>query len=453
MEKRAEKRRRIVLVPLPLQGHITPMMQLGQALNLKGFSITVALGELNQVSSSSQHFPGFQFVTILETVPVSQHETLGLVEFLVKLNKTTEASFKNCIAQLLLQQGNDIACIIYDELMYFSEAAAKELKVPSVMFCTGSATNQVCSCILSKLNVEKFLIDMEDPEMQDKVVENLHPLKYKNLPTSGMGPLKPFLDICREVCNKRTASAVIINTTSCLESLSLSWLQQELEIPVYPLGPLHIRASANLSLLEEDRTCIEWLNKKKPRSVIYISFGSIAHMETKELLEMACGLCDSNQPFLWVIRPGSIPGSELLPEEVSKMVSERGYIVKWAPQNDVLAHPAVGGFWSHCGWNSTLESIVEGVPMICRPFNGEQKLNALYIQSVWRIGIQLEGEVERGSVERAVKMLIMDDEGACMRERALGLKEKLKASVGIGGSSYNALDELVNYLETECSTS
>jgi len=259
--------------------------------------------------------------------------------------------------------------------------------------------------------------------------------------------------MCREVVNKRTAFAVIINTASCLESLSLSWLQQELGIPVYPVGPLHITASSpGPSLLQEDMSCIEWLNKQKPRSVIYISLGSKAHMETKEMLEMAWGLLNSNQPFLWVIRPGSVAGFEwieLLPEEVIKMVTERGYIVKWAPQIEVLGHPAVGGFWSHCGWNSILESIVEGVPMICRPLQGEQKLNAMYIESVWKIGIQLEGEVEREGVERAVKRLIMDEEGAAMRERALDLKEKLNASVRSGGSSYHALDELVKFLNTE----
>ncbi|CAH8356540.1 unnamed protein product [Eruca vesicaria subsp. sativa] len=344
MEK-GEEKRRIVLVPFPAQGHITPMMQLGQALSLKGFSITVAQGGCNQVSSS-QHFPAFQFVTIPESVPVSEQESLGLVEFLMKLNKTSETSLKDCVSQLLLQNGNDIAYIIYDELMYFSEAAAKAFKIPSVILSTGSATNHACGCVLSKLNAEKFLIDIEDPEVQDKEVENLHPLRYKNLPISGMGPLDRFLEICREVFNKRTASAVIINTTSCLESSSLSWLQQELNTPVFSLGPLHITASANSSLLEQDRSCIEWLNKQVPRSVIYISLGSIAQMETKEILEMAWGLSNSNQPFLWVIRHGS----ESLPEEVSKIVSGKGYVVKWAPQNEVLGHPAVRGFWSHCGW-------------------------------------------------------------------------------------------------------
>ncbi|VYS59564.1 unnamed protein product [Arabidopsis thaliana] len=410
MEKRVEKRR-IVLVPLPLLGHFTPMMQLGQALILKGFSIIVPQGEFNRVNSS-QKFPGFQFITI----PDSELEANGPVGSLTQLNKIMEASFKDCIRQLLKQQGNDIACIIYDEFMYFCGAVAEELKLPNFIFSTQTATHKVCCNVLSKLNAKKYLIDMEEHDVQNKVVENMHPLRYKDLPTATFGELEPFLELCRDVVNKRTASAVIINTVTCLESSSLTRLQQELQIPVYPLGPLHITASSTgFSVLQEDRSCVEWLNKQKPRSVIYISS----------------------------------EGIESLPEEVSKMVLEKGYIVKWAPQIEVLGHPSVGGFWSHCGWNSTVESIVEGVPMICRPYQGEQMLNAIYLESVWRIGIQVGGELERGAVERAVKRLIVDKEGASMRERTLVLKEKLKASIRGGGSSCNALDELVKHLKTE----
>lgn len=114
--------------------------------------------------------------------------------------------------------------------------------------------------------------------------------------------------------------------------------------------------------------------------------------------------------------------------------------MKHAPQIEVLRHPAVGGFWSHCRWNSTLESIVECSPLICRPFQSEQKVNKAYTVSVWEVGIQLEGEVESQKVERVVKRLIVDEEGAGMREIAIVLKEKLKASPKNGCSSYNALD-------------
>ncbi|KAL1220242.1 UDP-glycosyltransferase 76E4 [Cardamine amara subsp. amara] len=154
MEKSHVEKRRILLVPIPAQGHVTPMMQLGKTLHLRGFSITVAQGQFNQVSSSSRHFPGFQFVTIPESLPESELERLGPVEFLIKLNKTSKPSFKDCISQLILEHGNDIACIIYDDLMYFCGAVAKELKLPSIIFNTTSATHRVSCCVLSKLNAK-----------------------------------------------------------------------------------------------------------------------------------------------------------------------------------------------------------------------------------------------------------------------------------------------------------
>ncbi|CAN8301273.1 unnamed protein product [Cochlearia groenlandica] len=444
-EKQVKRRRRIVLVPVPAQGHVTPIMQLGKALYSKGFSITVVQTQYNRVSSSKD-FSDFHFLTIPDCLTDSDLRKLGPLQFLTKLNQICEASFKHCLGQL---NHDEIACVVYDEYMYLSKAAAKEFHLPSVVFSTTSATAFVCRSVLAKVNTNKFLIDMKDLEMQDELFSGLHPLRYKDLPTSAFGPLESMIKIYSETVNIGTASAVIINSASCLESSYLARLQRELQVPVYPIGPLHIAASAPSSLLEEDRSCIEWLNKQKPSSVIYISLGSIALMETKDMLEMACGLSNSQQPFLWVIRPGSIPASEWtesLPEEFDKLVLERGYIVKWAPQMEVLRHPAVGGFWSHCGWNSTLESIGEGVPMICRPFTGDQKVNARYLESVWRIGVHLEGELKKETVERAIKRLLVDEEGEEMRKRAIDLKEKFEVSVRSGGSSCSSLDDFVNSL-------
>ncbi|KAF8116615.1 hypothetical protein N665_0016s0045 [Sinapis alba] len=130
------------------------------------------------------------------------------------------------------------------------------------------------------------------------------------------------------------------------------------------------------------------------------------------------------------------------------MVSDRGFIVKWAPQKEVTAHPAVGEFWIHCGWNSTLESIGEAVPMICKPFSGDQKVSARYLECVWKIGFRVEGDLDRGAVERAVKRLIVGVEGEEMRKRAVGLKDKLRASVRSGGSSHKSLEEFVNFIKT-----
>uniref|UniRef100_A0A1J3IGI6 UDP-glycosyltransferase 76E11 n=1 Tax=Noccaea caerulescens TaxID=107243 RepID=A0A1J3IGI6_NOCCA len=451
MEEKSTKRR-VVLVPVPAQGHITPMMQLAKTLHSKGFSITVAQTKFNYFRPSDD-FTDFQFVTIPESLPESDFKNLGPIRFQHKLNKECQASFKDFLGHLLLQQGNDISCLIYDEFMYFVGDTAKEFKLPNVIFSTTSATAFACRSVFEKLYANNVLAPFNEPKgNQEELVPEFQPLRYKDFPVSRWASLESIMELYRNVVDKRTASAVIINTASSLEISSLSWLQQQkLEIPVYPIGPLHMMASAPTSLLEENKTCMEWLNKQKVNSVIYISLGSVALTEIKEVIEMASGLAASKQLFLWVIRPGSIRGSEwteCLPEEFGRMVSGRGYIVKWAPQKEVLAHPAVGGFWSHCGWNSTLESLGEGVPMICRPFSGDQMVDTRYLECVWKIGVQMEGELDRVAVERAVKRLMVEEEGEEMRKRGISLKEKLRASVTKGGSSHASLEKVVNFLRT-----
>ncbi|KAF2579603.1 hypothetical protein F2Q68_00005465 [Brassica cretica] len=176
------------------------------------------------------------FLDVTGSLPESELMRLSPVEFLMKQNKMSEANFKTCIGQLLVQQGND-------KFMSFCGATAEEYKLPSFIFTAASSTHKACQVFLSKLNAKKFLMEMEDPGVQDMVVEALHPIRYKDLPTSGFGPLESFLESCR-VVNKRTGSGIILNTPSCLESSSLSWMQRELGIPMYALGPLHALAKA-----------------------------------------------------------------------------------------------------------------------------------------------------------------------------------------------------------------
>ncbi|KAM1995784.1 hypothetical protein ACFX15_028801 [Malus domestica] len=164
---------------------------------------------------------------------------------------------------------------------------------------------------------------------------------------------------------------------------------------------------------------------------------------------MAWGLANSKQPFLWVIRPGSVSGSnwmEQLPQGFIEEIGERGYIVKWAPQRKVLSHRAIGGFWSHCGWNSTLESLSEGIPMICTPSFGDQKVHSRYVSLVWKVGLHLDNELERGEIERVVRKLMVDADGEVMRVRAKDLKEKIEVSLRNGGSSYSFLNKLVELI-------
>lgn len=284
---------------------------------------------------------------------------------------------------------------------------------------------------------------MNAVSMMLELVPGLQPLRFKDLSITNFKNLEDLLQMIAKALDPRSSSAIIWNTMDCLEQSTLVKIQQEYQLPLFPIGPLHKTVAAtSISLFKEDQSCISWLDKQSHNSVIYVSLGSIAFMDNKDLLEMAWGLANSEQPFLWVVRMDSTP----LPQGFQEAVGGRGCIVKWAPQKQVLAHNSVGGFWSHCGWNSTIESISEGVPLICQPCFGDQRVNARYLSQVWEVGLEWENDMNRGAIEGAIRMLMVGNEGKLARQKAKDLKEKIELSIDHGGSSYNSLNDLVDLI-------
>ncbi|XP_065871672.1 UDP-glycosyltransferase 76E2-like isoform X1 [Euphorbia lathyris] len=448
-EKEKQKHVRLVLVPSPFQGHLNPMIQLAATLKSKGFLITIAQSTKLNSPNSSDH-PQFDILPMedkLSDEDMSSSDKTGLV---LLLNENCKAPFQDCLSKLI--QLDEIVCIIYDEISYFAQAAAYNLKIPSILFRTTNAiTFLVRSSPAFRLRAEGRL-PLPDPMSHEPAPE--HPiLRLKDLPISNFGPIQSFFKLLSNAMNIGSSKAIICNTMTCLEDSSLTQFQKQNQVPIFAIGPLHKRVPVSLStpccFLEEDKSCITWLDKQTINSVIYICTGSIVTNSKKDIAEMAWGLANSRQPFLWVFRPGSVHGSkwiEALPEGFVESVGERGCIVKWAPQREVLGHEAVGGFWSHCGWNSILESICEGVPLLCRPGFGDQKVTARFVSEVWRVGLQLDTEMERGEIEKAVKRLMVDEQGKEMRKRAMEFKLKAELEIREGGSSYNALNDLVEFI-------
>jgi hypothetical protein len=358
----------------------------------------------------------------------------------------------NCRAPLhdLLASNTQFSCIIYDSLMHCVVEVANDLKIPSIAFRSNSAIHAITYYACIQLEKDGHL-PLKDSVSQD-LVPGFHPLRFKDLPMFNYENIEAYLHLTAKVQNFKFLSAMICNTMEFMEQSTIQAYQQRVQVPFFTLGPLHKFAPASSSsLLEEDITCISWLDKQSPKSVLYVSLGSLASMNQNELTELAWGLANSEQPFLWVIRPGSIPGSEWienLPCDFTETVKGRGFIVKWAPQEKVLAHSAVGGFWSHCGWNSTLESLCEGVPIICWPYFLDQRVHARYLSQVWSLGIHYESELERKEVEIVVRRLMVNEEGENMRERATEFKERAKQCIEAGGSSYNSLKKLVELIKT-----
>jgi len=436
-----------VLAACPLQGHMSPMLHLATFLHSKGFSITIAHSELHRPDPSNH--PGLTFLPLPDNLSATPCFA-NAVQFLQTLNDNCRPHFQEHLVQIINEQKGasekESLVIIYDDLMYFAGSVAFDLGLPCIIFRTSSASAFPVFKIIPQLHQEgRFPV--QDSMLQE-IVSELHPLRYKDLPFLGV-PWEQALETINITMPKTTPSAFIWNALEFLESSALTQIHDHYKVPVFSVGPLHkiIPTPSGTSFLEEDTSCISWLDKQAPKSVVYVSLGSMANMDEKVSTEMAWGLANSNQPFLWVVRPGSVEGFEwieFLPEGLATEMKARGLIVKWAPQKEVLAHSAVGGFWSHCGWNSTLESLSEGVPMLCQPFDLDQKVISRHLSYVWKMGVEIV--VERGEIEGAIKRVLVSKEGEEMKKRAMEIKEKVKVAVKHGGSSQNSLKELVEFI-------
>ncbi|KAH7278145.1 hypothetical protein KP509_38G026400 [Ceratopteris richardii] len=220
-----------------------------------------------------------------------------------------------------------------------------------------------------------------------------------------------------------------------------------------PIGPLlsvdilqckpHMEAPAGISLMVEDATCNEWLSKHEKASVVYVSFGSMVNMPEEEVANIILGLEMIGAPFLWVARPDQ---SSAALSRFRESPSHQVLVVSWAPQIAVLTHPSVGLFISHCGWNSFLESMAGGVPILAKPGAfAEQRMNAHYIEEVWKVGHRLPDPVSACAVKSLVSSLLgSSTEAADMKRRMLKIKESARDALTPEGSSITNFDIFVN---------
>lgn len=254
--------------------------------------------------------------------------------------------------------------------------------------------------------------------------------------------------------NVPKASAIIFNTFDELEHDILEPLSSSFP-PMFTIGPLHLLVNQieddGLKLLgsnlwKEEHQCLEWLDSKGPNTVVYVNFGSITVMTPNQLVEFAWGLANSNHAFLWIIRPDLIAGqTSVLPLEFLEATKDRGLLASWCPQEEVLAHPSIGGFLTHSGWNSTLESISSGVPMVCWPFFSEQQTNCWFSCGKWGVGMEIDSDVKREKVEGLVRELMIGEKGKEMKRRAMEWKKFAEeATQGSSSSSSLNLDKLIN---------
>ncbi|KAK1699539.1 hypothetical protein QYE76_016236 [Lolium multiflorum] len=422
------------------------MMQLADVLHSRGFDITVFHAAFNAPDPA-----GYRFVPVGTSVPSGDLLPTGsdanFAGALQRINERLQAPFEEILREVLEEEERPPACLVVDSNFRGMQLVAERLGVPTLVLRTGGAACLVAYMAFPAL-CDKGVLPPQDESQLDMPLDDHQPLRLRDMVFSATTPHETMSTCLQRIVESaKHSSGLIINTFNDLEDASLRKISDGTDVPVYAIGPLHkISAGAQSSLLAQDRTCLDWLDKQEAASVLYVSFGSLASMNEEELVETAWGLANSGMSFLWVIRPNLVQCSEKvgLPDGFQELTRGRGMVVSWAPQQEVLGHHAVGGFWTHNGWNSTLESICEGVPMICRPHFADQMINARYVQEVWKIGFELVGKLERGKIENGVRKLLDQEEGEEMRRRASDIKNKASWCIKKGGTSLTQIDMLVN---------
>ncbi|PNT68880.1 LOW QUALITY PROTEIN: hypothetical protein BRADI_3g46552v3 [Brachypodium distachyon] len=393
-----------VFFPFPAQGHVKPALQLAKLLHhCHGFQATFVHTEHNcrrllrlRGADALAGIPGFRFAAVPDSLHLPDVDASQDMSALLLSLETLAPHFRNLVSDL-----PPVSCVVPD--IEHILIASKEMGLPCVTLWTTSA------CAFMALQ-----------QCQHLVNRGIVPLK-------GFPKLHPHEDailslVLRSmVCHKTTPSAVIFHTFDELEHLTITAMSNILP-PIYAIGPLPLLldqlSNSNADTLEsnhthENRACLEWLKGKRPNSVVYVSFGSITTPTNKQLVELAWGLANSRQDFLWVIRN----------------------------DQEVLQHKAIGAFLTHCGWNSMLESISTGVPMLCWSFVADQHTNSRYACSEWRVGMEIGSN--RKEVESAIREVMEGDKGKEMRRMAMERKEKATVAALPGGPSWVNLEKVI----------
>ncbi|KAK7385318.1 hypothetical protein VNO78_31034 [Psophocarpus tetragonolobus] len=459
-----------VCIPFPAQGHINPMLKLAKLLHLKGFHITFVNTEYNHKRllkargpDSLKGLSSFRFQTIPDGLPESDLDaTQDIPSLCDSTRRTCLPHFRNLLTKINNSDAPPISCIVSDGVMSFTLDVAEELGVPEVLFWTTSACGFMCYLQYEQL-IEEGLTPLKDTsyitngylESTIDWIPGIKKIRLRDIPSfiRTTDPNDIMLDFVKWECGRAgRASAIILNTFDALEHEVLEAFSSILP-PVYSIGPLNLlvkqvndkELEAIGSNLWKESDCMEWLDTKESSSVVYVNFGSIAVMTSEQLIEFAWGLANSYKSFLWVIRPDLVAGENaILPPEFVKQTQNRGLLSNWCSQEQVLTHPAVGGYLTHSGWNSTLESVCGGVPMICWPFFAEQQTNCHFCCKKWGIGLEIE-DVNRDKIENLVTELMDGAKGKEMKHKVLQWKELAEgAASSFNGSSFLNLDNMVH---------
>ncbi|KAE8706927.1 Crocetin glucosyltransferase [Hibiscus syriacus] len=436
-------RPQVLLVTFASQGHINPSLQFAKTLINNGVHVTFMTASSTMHQMAKTPAPqGLSYAYFSD----GNESVFQLTGDINRYLSETKSHGTQSLREFLADQGTLFTSIVYCTLLPWVATVAREFNIPSTLLWFQPASLLNIFYHYFKGYEEMITKNIDDPTFSVKM-PGLPPLSRRDLPsffippTPHVVPLQTFKEHV-QVLDQQTKPRVLVNTFDLLEPQAIKAAENCYNlIGVGPLMPSAFEAS-------KERREMEWLSTKPERSVIYVSFGSLSTLAKAQMEELAKGLLEAGRPFLWVIRESGGEEKEGLSSQ--RELEKQGMIVPWCSQVEVLSHPSVGCFLTHCGWNSTFESLVSGVPMVTFPQWVDQGTNSKLVRDVWNTGVRLTengvGIVEGYEIKRCLEMVMGSEE---IRKNAMKWKDLAKEAVQKGGSSYKNIQAFVEELTND----
>ncbi|KAK6136143.1 hypothetical protein DH2020_030116 [Rehmannia glutinosa] len=424
------------MFPWLAHGHISPFLELANNLSNKNFDVyicstAVNLNSINNKIIKEKYSQSIHLVEIHlpdSELPSHYHTTNGLPLHLHSTLKKALKMAKPNFSNLLKTLQPDL--LIHDILLEWAASLAFMHKIPALYYFTFSAAVFSYFCHLGRYPGTEF------PFQAIRLTDYEKSMACKTL-ESTQKDLEDSKDDDRVQIDGRTI--VLMNSSREIEGKYMDYLAELMNWEIIPVGVMvqdpNSIGDGNEVVDDDDTKLIEWLGRKDKRSSVFISFGTEYFLKREEIEEIAYGLEMSNVNFIWVIRSPKgeeIKVEELLPEGFLERVQGRGMIVeKWAPQAKILKQLSIGGFVSHCGWNSLMESIDFGVPIIAMPMHLDQPLNAKLVVELG-VGVEvvrdgINWSYQREEIAKVIKDVVFGERGEILRRKVAEQKESIRA--------------------------
>ncbi|XVF76417.1 hypothetical protein PTKIN_Ptkin13bG0264600 [Pterospermum kingtungense] len=469
MEKNHQKPHAI-MIPYPLQGHVIPFVHLAMKLATKGFTITFVNTRSvhHQITKSRPKYSttnsddddiftearksglDIRYTLVSDGFPLAFDRSLNHDQFFEGVLHVMSAHIDELVADKI-KVDPPPTCLITDTFYVWSSMISNKYNLVNISFWTEPALVFTLYYHIDLLRQNGHFGSIRNRDDIIDYIPGVRAIKPKDLMSYLQASDTSRVEhriIFQAFQDVRKADFIICNTVQELEQETISALNEKQ--PTYAVGPIFptgFTKSVVATSLWSESDCTQWLDTKPHGSVLYVSFGSYAHVSKSDIAEVAHGLLLTGMSFIWVLRPDIVSSGEtdFLPVGFEENIKGRGMIVPWCCQIAVISHPAVGAFLTHCGWNSILESVWCTVPLICFPLLTDQFTNRKLVVDDWKIGLNLSDDrkIKKDEVAEKIHRVMGGKTADELRKYMMEVKKKLEGALSSVGSSEKNFNKFI----------